>query len=85
MAIVQLTGLEVRSQYCDHFFTSFALGNATSREIGFIKPTLAQKILTTLGYLDSQVAIGGTRVSKVLISILQGVIVKQIHLKVVST
>ena len=48
-----LTGFRVRSQSCDHFFTSFALGTVTSREVGFIKPTLAQIVAVTLGYLDS--------------------------------
>ena len=47
-----LTGLEVRLQYCNHCFTSFALGNVTSQEIKYIKPTLAQKIRSTLGYLS---------------------------------
>ena len=82
---ITLTGLEVQLQSCDHLFTSFALGSVTSQEIRFIKPTLAEKIRTTLGYLNSQVAIGRSRVPKVSSSIPQGVIVEQIHLKVVST
>ena len=82
--VMMLTGLEVRSLHCNHFFTSFALGNVISREIGFIKPTLAQKLRTTLDYLDSQVAIGHLRVPKVSSLIPQGVSAKKISLEVVS-
>ena len=82
---LHLTGLEVRSQSCDHFFTSFALGTVTSREVGFIKPTLAQIVALTLGYPKSWVETSVTTMPRVSGSIPQGVSSDQISLEVVST
>ena len=37
------------------FLTSFTLGTVTSQEVGFIRPTLAQIVALTLGYLKGLV------------------------------
>jgi hypothetical protein len=53
-----LTGLRVWAHMCAHFLTSFAIGSVSYTKIQFIIRTLAQNVALTLGYFNSQVAIG---------------------------